>query len=249
MKAVKIGAACLALALSYGGSALADDSTPPQPKDWHFTLSAKGWYESWSTWQTVYTNPPPGKAGTLLNTADSRIALIGGATVRYKNLFVNGNISPSTTFNFTDVLQKYKRSENDLNVGYYIHPQVAIAVGMKNLRIEYDPSSVWKYSFVTLGFNGAAPISGTHLFFYGNGARSITGTATSSFAITGYSLGTPIYQSFETGIGYAGGGNVIYTLGYKFQQAELPIMDLTNGMLERTRDTTLGFIFGAAVTF
>jgi hypothetical protein len=52
----------------------------------------------------------------------------------------------------------------------------------------------------------------------------------------------------EAGFGVSASKNLIFTMGYKFQQIELPYTWSGNGITENTRDMTNGFIFGMAVT-
>jgi hypothetical protein len=239
----KIGLACLAGASMLSTGLAYADEDQATPKNWHITVSAKTWYESWSTWQV--TGATLAGNGTLINSSDAKFAVLGGATFRYKNIFVSGNYSPATTFTFNDIGQQFKRSEGDINVGYYVHPQVGISLGYKQVKLDYQPG-VWTHNFLTLGVNGSARIEGTPFFLYGNGAGSLTGSTSVDFPLTG-TKGTPKYQSMEVGFGYVAMKNLIVTGGYKFQQVELP---LTFGSLtEKTRDTTTGYIFGVAYTF
>jgi hypothetical protein len=237
----KIGMAGLVGAsLLSGGFAYADEESA-QTKDWHVTVSAKGWYESWSTWQTVTSG-----VGTLINASDSKVDFIGGVTARYKDFFLSGNYSPKQTFTFSDVGLQHKRSEGDINFGYYVHPQVGLSVGYKQVKLEYNPNAVWTYDFLTVGINGSARIEGTPFFLYGNGAGSLTGTSSVSF--TTVPRGTPKYASMETGLGWSATQSLIVTFGYKFQQIELPL-NFVGGTTENTRDTTTGYILGVAYTF
>jgi len=241
----KIILACLTGALMVSANFAYAEEEQPQAKNVHVTLSLKGWNESWSTWNWVGNLGAYGP-GTLINSADSSMALIGGVTVRIKDFFMSGNYAPQSSFEFTDITKTYKRSENDLNFGFYVNPQVAFSLGRKVVELTYNPNAVWTHTFITLGVNGSSRIGDSNFFMYENGAMSLTGTTDVTFTTTGVK-GTPTYRSLEAGFGFAANPKLTFTAGYKFQQVELP---LTFGTLtENTRDTTTGFIFGAALTF
>ena len=233
--------------------------------DWRFTLSAKSWSEAWSGWNYVGDfRGATGRAadpGTLINTSDRGSALITGATVRYKDMFVNMNNSASTSYTFptaydgvsTTLGTTASRAEKDLNLGFYLSPQLALTLGTKTVELTYDPTSVWTHSFNTVGLSGSARIRESSFFMYENGALSISGDTTVSFTATNYTKGTPDYKSLEGGLGWAATKNLIFTAGYKFQDVQLPLTFvnpvLGSVLTINTRDTTEGFIFGVAVTF
>jgi hypothetical protein len=242
----KIMMTCLAGASMLSAGLVYADDEPVPTKNLHVTISAKAWNESWSTWNNVYGYGAPGP-GTMINTSDTTLAAIGGVTVRYKNLFVSGNYAPPTTFNFADIAQKDKRSEGDLNIGYYLHPQVGISLGYKQVKLDYGGTGayVWTHKFITLGLNASARVGESRFFMYENAAFSLTGNTSVTF--TTVPRGTPTYRSLEAGLGISATQHLIVSAGYKFQQIELPLT--FPGITENTRDTTNGFIFGMAYTF
>jgi hypothetical protein len=243
----KIVMACItAASLLSANLALAQEEDEQQGKNFHLTLSAKMWNESWSTWQRVGTLSPYGN-GTLMDTADNTAAFIGGVTARFKNGFVSANYAPQTSFDFPNNVETYKRSEYDVNVGYYLHPQIGLSLGYKSVELEYNPAAVWTHNFLTLGLNSSARIGDSSFFMYQNGAISLTGSTDVTF--TTVEKGTPEYQSLEAGLGVSVTQGLILTAGYKFQQIELPLTFASTGLTVNTRDTTTGFIFGAAYTF
>jgi hypothetical protein len=251
----KIMMVCLAGAsLLSAGLAYADDEPAPT-KNLHVTISAKAWNESWSTWQYLNTNPANPPVGTTISSSDNKIAGIVGVTVRYRDFFVSGNYAPPTEFNFADTGETNKRSEGDLNFGYYLHPQIGVSLGYKQVKLDYGATgtSLWTHKFITLGINAAARMGESRFFMYENGAFSLTGststTQDAAFTSAGLSKGTPTYRSLESGLGLSVTRGLILTMGYKFQQVELPYTWSGNGVTENTRDTTNGFIFGMAYTF
>lgn len=249
----KIMMACLAGASMLSASVVYAEEDSAPTKNWHVTVSGKAWNESWSTWQYINTNPANGVVGTTINSADNTFALIGGVTARFKDFFVSGNYAPQTNFNFKDISQTNKRSEGDLNVGYYLHPQVGISLGYKQVKLAYGTTETpWTHKFLTLGLNSSARIGESKFFMYENGALSLTGststTRDAAFQASGLSKGTPTYRSLEAGLGFTATQNMIVTAGYKFQQVELPYTWSGNGVTVNTRDTTTGFIFGVAYT-
>jgi hypothetical protein len=229
--------------------------------DWRFTLSAKSWREAWSGWNRVGNFGGTIGPGTLINTSDTGSSLITGATVRYKDMFVNMNNSASTSYSFPDrwdgasttLGDTASRAENDLNLGYYLSPQLALTLGTKTVELTYSPTAVWTHSFNTVGLSGSARIGESSFFMYENGAVSISGDTTISFTSASYTKGTPDYKSLEGGLGWAATKNLIFTAGYKFQDVQLPLTFVTpvlgSVLTINTHDTTEGFIFGAAVTF
>ena len=252
----KIMMVCLAGAsLLSAGLAYAEEEQEAT-QNWHVTISGKAWNESWSTWTYLNTNSASPPVGTTINTSDNKIAGIVGVTARYRNFFVGGNYAPSTEFNFADVAQIYKRSEGDLNVCYYLHPQIGVSLGYKQVKVDYSPGAgggKWTHKFITLGINAAARMGESRFFMYENGAFSLSGTTATTqdanFEAAGLSKGTPTYRSLESGLGLSVTRGLILTMGYKFQQVELPYTWSGNGVTENTRDTTNGFIFGMAYTF
>jgi hypothetical protein len=237
----KLGLVCLIGISFFSGLAYAADDNEEAPaKNWHVTLSGKLWANNWNGWTNTTSS------GTTSIVA-SGVPVIGGVTVRYKNYFISGNFSPSTTYDFSAYTGegKYKRREFDINGGYYIVPQVALAIGYKEVDMEYSANSTWKYKFGIIGVNGASQINDTKAFMYGNGAFGI-GKVTSTYPpFAGYGAGNPTYESMEAGFGFTLAKNLIGTLGYKYQQISLSF----SGSPAKARDITTGYILGVAYTF
>jgi hypothetical protein len=242
----KIMIVCMAGAsLLSAGLAYAEEESAAT-KNWHLTLSGKAWNESWSTWAWVGNFGSPYGNGTLINSSDSKVSGILGVTARYKDVFVSGNYAPKSSYYFNDIGATYKRSEGDLNFGYYLHPQLGVSLGYKQVKLDYNPS-IWTHNFITLGVNAAARVGESRFFMYENAAFSLTGATNVNHALIS-TKGTPTYRSLESGLGLSITRGLILTAGYKFQQIELPLT-FASGLTENTRDTTNGFIMGMAYTF
>ncbi len=236
----KLGMTCLAGAALVASGVVCADEEQAANKDWHVTVSGKLWANSWNAWTTA------GASGTTSVVA-SKVPVIGGVTARYKDFFISGNYSPSTNYDFSSYAGQgtYSRKEFDVNAGYYLVPQVALALGYKQIDLSYSAASQWKYKFAILGINGVSRINDTPAFMYGNGAFGV-GTVSSTYApFAGYGAGNPTYESMEAGFGFAITKNFVATIGYKYQQLALSF----SNQVAKARDITTGYMFGVAYTF
>lgn len=236
-----------ALMLS-SGLAYAEEEQVAQ-KDFHVTLSAKAWAHTWNGWQNS------SNAGTV-SVDQSEIPFIGGATVTYGKFFLSGNYSPETNYDFTRFTGALngKRKEYDLNFGYYIHPQVALALGYKAVNIHYYDSVTpttyydWNYRFPIIGIMANAPVMDTKFFMYGSGAIGIGGTVSGNTASNAKNVDKVEYKTFEAGMGYAITNALKGTVGYKYQEMNAKWKDSV-GVLAKPRDTTSGLMLGVSYTF
>ncbi len=236
----KFGMACFLGAAVLASDMVYADENDQANKDWHVTVSGKLWANSWNGWTSAGNN------GTNSVVA-SNTPFIGGVTARYKDFFVSGNYSPSTNYDFSSFTGQgtYSRKEMDLNVGYYLVPQVALAAGYKEVDMTYSAFSTWKYKFAIVGINGVSRINDTRAFMYGNGGFGV-GTVSSTYApFAGYGAGNPTYESIEAGFGYSITNNLVGTIGYKYQQISLSFANWA----AKARDITTGYMFGLAYTF
>lgn len=215
-------------------------------KDFHVTLSAKAWANDWNAWDLV------SNAGTNSVVA-SKVPFIGGVSVKYGDFFLSGNYSPETDYDFSRYAfaPNGKRKEYDLSLGYYIHPQIALAVGYKNVRMSYyTPGvavapAVWEYKFPMIGISANAPITNTQAFMYGSGAIGIGGSiAAPAFALPSGPK-DPTYRAVELGLGYIITNGLAATIGYKYQELGLGWTNIR----AKSRDVTSGLMFGLAYTF
>lgn len=218
-------------------------------KDFHVTLSAKVWAHNWNGWQNS------SNAGTV-SVDQSGTPFIGGATVTYGKFFLSGNYSPQTGYDFTRFTGALngKRKEYDLNLGYYIHPQVALAVGYKAVNIHYYNAAApttfadWDYKFPIIGIMANAPVMETKFFVFGSGAVGIGGRVTGNTASNAKNIDTVEYKTLETGLGYAFTEGLKGTVGYKFQEISAS-WKAAMGVIAKPRDTTSGLMVGVSYTF
>jgi hypothetical protein len=225
-------------------------------KNWSVTLGLKGWI---NTWETALSNDGGGDSNILsLTSPRGKLALIPNLAARYKDFFVSGGYFTKTSYTFPRIRDagvlidtKADRSEVDFNLGYFIVPQLALTVGYKTIKQEYEVSgpsfatsrSTTKYTGPTVGILGSAPIGGGFAF-YGNGASSVVGLKAK------YSTGgsdTAWYGSSELGLAYAVARGAVLSLGYKYQVLNTHVSTSTGQ--QEARDVTTGLIFGANYTF
>lgn len=219
-------------------------------KDFHVTLSAKVWAHDWNGWQ--YTT----LAGTN-SVNQSGTPFIGGATVTYGKFFLSGNYSPSTNYDFSKFVGALdgKRKEYDLNLGYYIHPQVALAVGYKAVNLHYfvptAPTTYadWDYKFPMIGIMANAPIQETKFFVFGSGAVGIGGRISGNTTSNAQNIDTVEYKTLEAGMGYAFTEAIKGTVGYKFQELSAKWKASFSTTAAKPRDTTSGLMLGVSYTF
>ncbi|MDE2140910.1 MAG: hypothetical protein KGJ84_00690 [Elusimicrobia bacterium] len=256
--------ACLALGAAAPRAAYADDDNSMQVgKDTFVNVGTKLWL---NTWQTNLTG-----SGRNWNqiTEGPVVGVIPNLAVRHKNLFVSGSFMVTPDYSFPlqtnyigsgGVLDKAtikgSRQEIDMNVGYYIIPQVALTIGYKGVTEKFKvSSSVSGYSEnsvylngMTFGITGSAPI-GNGWSVYGSGAggfMSVTYLPSSN-----YTDGAG-YEASELGFAWhPHNSSFSTTLGYKFQLIQTKISSLNStayASLPRN-EVTRGFMLGANYTF
>ena len=254
--------ACLALGAVAPMAAYADDDSVQVGKDTFLNAGAKLWV---NTWQTNLTG-----SGRNWNqiTEGPVIGFIPSIALKHKQAFISGSfmVTPDYSFplqtNFTNtgVLEKSTikgtRQEIDMNVGYYIVPQVALTMGYKGITEKFKvTSSVSGYSEnsvflngITFGITGSAPI-GNGWSVYGSGSGGpmfVTYTPSSAYT------DSAIYESSELGFAWHPHASPFSaTLGYKFQLIQTTINSQNSvafSLLPRN-EVTRGFMLGANYTF
>lgn len=252
--------ALAALAGLLAAPAFADDYQAG--KDATLTLGTKLWL---NTWQTNLTGT--GRNWNQL-TEGPVVGFIPTAAFKYKEFFLSGSfmITPDYTFpkqtNFVsggalDTANiKGNRSEIDMNMGYYVIPQLALTFGYKGVfekfkvsssQFGYSENSVY-LNGVTLGVTGSAPI-GNGFSVYGSGSGGImfvTYNPASTYTDTAG------YESSELGFAWhKQGTGFTTTLGYKFQliQTKINAQNSTAFTNLPRNEVTRGFMLGANYTF
>lgn len=258
-------AALMAAAFLSAGSAFAQEG-------FHLTLGVKAWANYWETGFPVDDRNNTGTNVIAASNDSPKVAAIPSVSMRWGRFVASVGYFVKTEYEFTAftdyqnftcagcsatvvrVASTAERKELDANIGWFIHPQVAVTLGYKQVDQIYkttftapglifppsDPDKT-KNTAVTLGILGSAPIGGGFAL-YGNVAA---GPAKAEFVDSTSEKLEGYYHSSEFGFAYGFGGAAI-TLGYKVQVIDYE----TKGSLQqRIRDTTNGFIAGISYTF
>lgn len=222
-------------------------------KDFSATIGLKVW-NAW--WQTGVTNSGVFGNNALQLTSNGTPAVIPSLTVKYKDYFINGSYFTATNFGFPSYTDapglvtttlSAKRTEADVNVGWYFIPQVAVTLGYKEVKQDYSTAGVAgistsKYTTPTIGVSGSAKIGESGAFMYGNGVHGLSVRASGN-GFAGVAFGGGKYSGSELGFGWQFAQGVTATLGYKYQT----LSGFYNGV--RGNDITSGFIGGVNYTF
>ncbi|MEK7383627.1 MAG: hypothetical protein AAB262_10140, partial [Elusimicrobiota bacterium] len=137
------------------------------------------------------------------------------------------------------------RTETDVNLGYYITPNILTTVGYKNVEQKYTekinattyPTTKTHYNGFTVGVGGSAALGGGFAL-YGNGAFGYmdqTYTPASS-------KDAAVYEASEVGIAWRAPSVFSASLGYKFQY-------LTSRGAIDAADVSRGYIMGLNLSF
>ncbi|MBI4378586.1 MAG: hypothetical protein HY578_05750 [Nitrospinae bacterium] len=232
------------------------------------SLGVKGWANQWET--SFFFNDSSFAGKNIKVTTDSKFVAIPVLAVKYGNVFISGSYYAKTNFTFnkfnyratystvgtiTETLESSAdRSEWDANIGYYIHPSVALSVGYKNITQDYTQTvsspgitysqptttSTTEIRGPTVGIIANKSI-GSGFGLYGNISygwlkAKYTGVSTednSSYTLT------------DTGFNYMFGSiPLLINLGYRYQAM---YTDASPGL--KAPDITTGFVLGANLVF
>jgi hypothetical protein len=240
-KVVTLSALFAVCAANSGVAYAADESA--EPKNLSVTVGLKLWANEWGSWNF------PGNPQSATANATS---VNPSVTVKYDNFFVSGGFMSKKTYDIpgsvTGAISQASRKERDLSAGYYIHPQVALTVGYKQITQTWGATDyVWKIPVV--GVSAAAPIQDTKMFMYGNVAVGYASFSTSGVTATVWNMKGGTYTTSEVGMGYSLMPSFRMTLGYKSQS----IPTSMEAQITTTRinmvDSTRGFVLGGSYTF
>jgi len=230
----------LSVLLGASSAAVADD----EPKNFSVTVGLKAWANEWTSW-----NMPGAAQQPASNTV---LSFNPSVTVKYKNFFASGGFMPKKTYDMpgstTGTVGQASRKEMDLSVGYYVHPQIGVTVGYKQITQTWGVTDyVWKIPAV--GVSAAAAIQETKMFMYGNLAVGFATMTTSDNTAAVWNMKGGTYTTSEFGLGYSILPSFRMTLGYKSQS----IPTSMEAQLTTTRinmvDSTRGFVLGGSYTF
>ena len=222
------------------------DKTAQMANDFHFTIGYRNWFHSWTT---------PGKVSVFnaltLETTSDGIGYIPTAGVRYKDFFVSAsgffsNEYSADLIGFFDLHSK--RREADVNVGYFIHPWIALSAGFKHIDMDFTISGItsslfhakYAYNGPTLGASVSIPIPEggwmpSGFTVYGNGAGGYLWTHGNTQANFGSQFQKASLASDHSFYGVLEGGlaykiaslPVALTAGYKFQALNMVLTSPT----------------------
>ncbi len=169
-KFISIALPCLTAFFLTAAPAVADDS------DLSLSVGLKGWESSWTTWRpaTVFYSSGATTITQPLNS-DTRFVLTPQASVRYGSLLLSASYLSPETYSLSGNIDSQlsppvnvsgRRSELDINGGYYVLPGLALTLGYKQIRQDYGAGElVW--SGPTIGLAGAAPLGSGNWALYG----------------------------------------------------------------------------------
>lgn len=233
-------------------------------KDFSASVGVKMWMNQWNLPDAIIGDNH--QKFIMSYTSGTETTLIPVLSVRTKNWLVSGSYFTKTEYGFEKqsiglatssgntvlgIMLKEKRTEWDINIGYYLHKYLLVTAGHKGIERIVDvtgelsgrtgtaPSITLKSSGPTLGIAGAVPLQG-RFGLYGNFAYGRLGNDDRDPA--DYYLGDMgIFYSFKfTKVVDA----AMVSLGYRFQSLYY------KGVNElEMRDGTEGFALSLNVTF
>lgn len=205
------------------------------------TIGVKAWVHTWSTWIG-----PASDGGVSQIESDNETAIIPSVTLRYRNFFLSGDFFPEKEYNFlNNALRKVKRDEWSVVGGYYLAPQLAVALGYKRIHQDFG-STIFNMNIDVpmVGLQGGALVGDSgNWFLYGNGFVGSISVKTASTGATQNWDGW--YYSTELGLGFRLFERLSATAGYKYQTVRWESVNRQ----APGYDYTMGWIFGLSYTF
>jgi hypothetical protein len=222
-----------ALLLSLAPAALAQDGV-------RFTIGVKAWTHTWSTW----TNSGSVTGAVGQTETDTETVLVPSVNLRIRNFFISGDFFPEKEYDFLSDYTGIKRSEWSIVAGYYLVPQLAIAIGYKQINQQFSSAFDATLSVPMLGLQAGAPIGESgDWFIYGNGFFGPVEFKEKNSTLLDDQKGW--YYSSELGMGYRFFERLAATVGYKTQTVR---WEELQGKVPGY-DYTAGWIFGLSFTF
>jgi hypothetical protein len=255
-------------------------------RDWKVMFGVKAWANEWDVPVEFRAID---KTYILEFESDSAVTPIPALLVWYRNFFIGGSYLLDTDYdftpqrlawwyiddgevinNFTDLDVSGSRKEWDVNIGYFITPNIAVSLGYKSL--ERELTTTWtgvtdSTSFSTLnyplsvkapivGISASAPIK-DKFNLYGNLAYGwLSGDATYEgtdftnnldvdgnyvFGELGFGYTVPLQKKFASA--------VTINAGYRFQRLDMTLNGGRWGDSGDQHDSTAGFILGVGATY
>lgn len=252
-----------------GGTALAEEPLSTEEKAFSPSVSMKMWVNTWS----LPVNGSETANQIWSFRSDTEFAFIPVLSARFDKFFVSGSYFSKTDYEFgTQTLYipiqdqvavgklniSATRSEWDLNLGYYLHPSLAITAGYKEIKRDFtltlpevpQPNNTmdggYKSNGFTLGVGSVVPIQ-NQFNLYGNFAvgRLMDGSSNSNSNYYLGELGFLYGSRFETLPALESAS--VY-IGYRFQALKDDIRS-GNSATNGATDTTDGFVLGVNLSF
>jgi hypothetical protein len=222
-----------------------------QAQDTDAGLVASVGLRAWNTaWTTFGYDTVNGEQIITQSPAKSKLALMPVLSLRYGNFGGTFSGYGSTKFRLVSGSVD-ERSEYDLNLSYFVMPNVALNLGYKRVR-QSSGLNVYDLKGPILGANATAPLGGTWAL-YGSFGFGQLGTGPQKPYVDGARNRLEFdarYRLTEVGLAY----NMVVdpwlraltvTLGYRTQ-----VFDTLNATTTQdARDLTHGLTFGLLATF
>lgn len=221
---------------------------PARQPDLSVTLGFKLWMTDWQSW-----NDPRGvNTGSGSYGSANALALNPTLMVKTPKVFASVGLLTSKAYDFpgslTGAASSAKRTEFDLSGGFYVHPQVALALGYKQITQTWGATKyVWKIP--NAGLSATAPLQNTKMVLYGNVAVGYSVFSTSDSTAWYWAMKGGMYTAAEIGAGYTVSPNFRMTAGYRYQTIPTSMEAWKTTTRVTFTDTTRGLIFGGSYTF
>jgi hypothetical protein len=255
-------------------------------RDWKIMYGLKVWENEWSLPVELRAGDKP---FILEYESDTAITYIPTLLVFYHNFFISGSYLLDTEYDFSDQqIKNYisdedgdlgflqnidmsgSRKEWDLNIGYFLTPNIAVSLGYKNLERDLTLTSTVESTPILMKslypLSVHAPIIGLTAYasvtdklnFYGNLAYGWLG-GDATYEATDFKNNLDVDGSYvfgELGFGYAipfelkYASTVTINAGYRFQRLDMTFSDGGAwGKSGDQHDSTAGFVLGVAASY
>ena len=221
-----------------------------QAQDTSVTLGLKAWYAKYEV-EIEDFDPVEYDRGLMYGPA---------LNIRPGNLFIGfsylmgGEFTYSEEYDSTELEIDLDRTDLDVSIGYFLHPNVAIFLGYKKTEMDWKATETsdtstdsneqeWKYKGPAIGVTGNFPIGSEGAFFFGtlSYAKLDTDYEFESGDASGEDAEGP---AIEFGIGFSPTTIPIsLTIGYKYQKYEADSNDEVLGFEETFSGFTLGIYY------
>jgi hypothetical protein len=218
-----LGISALAIALAFrSGSARALDYD-----NLSVTVGLKAWASTWETWrpQNVFYSTGSLQIGEPVESK-TRFALTPSLSIRYDKVLLSASYLAPETYPLSGALDTNslsgRRTELDVNGGYYVLPGLALTAGYKEIQQDYGHGP-FKWTGPTVGLAGSAPLGSNFALYgtYGFGVFKLKLPTDSPDAVGNTSFDAT-YSVGELGLTYAFGvgrflKSMRFTAGYRAQ--------------------------------